>query len=117
MDRAARRVTGRRSTSPSATSAPTSARPLESHMPVDRAWTNAPSPARPTGPVDPSSCWNSAPSAATPKVAPTMRFIDRIHAPTPALFTLTEFMAALDMGDIVNPSPTPRTRKAGSRRP
>ena len=57
-------------------------------------------------------CWNSAPSAATPKVPPTMRLIDRIPEAAPALSALTAFIAAVDMGDITRPIPRPISMKA-----
>ena len=62
-------------------------------------------------------CWKSAPSAATPNVPPTMRLIDRIPEPTPAFWASTEFMAAVDIGDITSAMPIPMITKAGSSRP
>jgi hypothetical protein len=46
-----------------------------------------------------------------------MRFIERIPDATPALSRLTEFMAAVDIGEIVSGSPRPMSRNAGSRSP
>ena len=62
-------------------------------------------------------CWNSAPIAATPKVPPTMRLIERIPEATPALSGLTAFIAAVDMGDITSAMPMPSRMKAGSSSP
>ncbi len=62
-------------------------------------------------------CWKSAPSAATPKVPPTMRLIERIPEPTPAFCAGTAFIAAVDIGDITSAMPMPMITKAGSSRP
>ena len=62
-------------------------------------------------------CWNSAPIAATPKVPPTMRLIERMPEPTPAFSGATEFIAAVDIGDITSAMPMPITTNAGSSRP
>ena len=61
--------------------------------------------------------WNSAPIAATPKVPPTIRNIDRIPDAAPALSGDTEFIAAADIGDITNPIPSPISMNAGSSCP
>ena len=58
-----------------------------------------------------------APSTATPKVPPTIRFIDRIPEATPALAWSTEFIAARLIGDITKPMPMPIRMKPGSRVP
>ncbi len=65
----------------------------------------------------PARCWNSAPMAATPNVPPTMRLIDSIPEPRPACSAGTEFIAAVDIGDITSAMPMPMTTKAGSSRP
>ena len=62
-------------------------------------------------------CWNSAPKAATPKVPPTIRLIERIPEAAPALSALTAFIAAVDMGDMTNPIPSPISMNAGSSTP
>ena len=58
-----------------------------------------------------------APRAATPKVLPTMRVIERIPEATPALLRSTEFMAAVLMGDITKPMPIPCRMKLTTRKP
>ncbi len=58
-----------------------------------------------------------APSTATPKVPPTMRFMDRIPDATPALVCVTEFIAAMLIGDITKAMPTPISTKPGSSVP
>jgi hypothetical protein len=62
-------------------------------------------------------CWKSAPIAVTPKVAPSMRLIDRIPDPTPDFAGVTAFIAAVDIGDITSAMPAPITMNAGSSRP
>ena len=61
--------------------------------------------------------WNRAPVTATPSEPPTMRPIDRIPDATPALVTSTEFIAAVDIGDIVSAMPMPSRTNAGSSVP
>ncbi|GBD45780.1 hypothetical protein HRbin41_00596 [bacterium HR41] len=46
-----------------------------------------------------------------------MRLIERIPEATPALSTATEFIAAVDIGDIVSAIPTPMSMKDGSSSP
>src|ERR1700733_8294192 len=58
-----------------------------------------------------------APSTATPKVPPTMRFIERMPDATPALACATEFIAAVLIGDITNAIPIPISTKPGSSAP
>ncbi len=58
-----------------------------------------------------------APSTATPKVPPTMRFIERMPEATPALACSTEFIAAVLIGDITNAMPMPISMKPGSSAP
>ena len=60
-------------------------------------------------------CWKSAPTAATPKVPPTMRLIERMPEARPAFVTSTAFIAAVDIGDIVSPIPRPISAKVGRR--
>ena len=59
----------------------------------------------------------SAPSTATPNVPPTMRFIERMPEATPALARSTAFIAAVLIGDITKPMPTPISMKPGSSVP
>src|SRR5947209_9149631 len=61
--------------------------------------------------------WNRAPVTATPSEPPTIRPIERIPDATPALATATEFIAAVDIGDIVRAMPTPSRTNAGSSVP
>ena len=58
----------------------------------------------------------SAPSAATPNVPPTMRLIDSVPEATPAFVRSTAFIAAVLIGDIVEPDARrPSAMNAGSR--
>jgi hypothetical protein len=59
----------------------------------------------------------SAPMAATPKVPPTIRLIERIPLATPALVGSTAFMAAVLIGDMTRPMPRPMRTKAPTRKP
>ena len=58
-----------------------------------------------------------APSAATPKVLPTMRVMERIPDATPAFVLSTAFIAAVLIGDITKPIPSPCRMKATTRKP
>ena len=60
-------------------------------------------------------CWNSAPSAATPNVPPTIRLIERIPDAAPALSARTAFIAAVDIGDITKPMPRPMQHEGGQQ--
>ena len=44
-----------------------------------------------------------------------MRLMDRMPPATPAFATWTEFIAAVDIGDITRPIPRPMTENQGSR--
>ena len=57
----------------------------------------------------------SAPSAATPNVPPTIRVIDSVPEATPAFVRSTAFIAAVLIGDIVKPMPSP-SRTNGTKR-
>ena len=59
----------------------------------------------------------SAPSAATPNVPPTIRVIDRIPEATPAFVTGTAFIAAVLIGDMTRPMPTPIIMNGTTRNP
>ena len=61
--------------------------------------------------------WNSAPITATPKVPPTILLIESTPEATPAFSWVTEFMAAVDIGDMTSAMPKPMTMKEGSRSP
>ena len=58
----------------------------------------------------------SAPSAATPNVPPTIRVIDSVPDATPALARSTAFIAAVLIGDIVKPIPTPSRMNGVTRK-
>ena len=55
--------------------------------------------------------------AATPNVPPTMRDIESTPEATPALLTCTAFIAAVLIGDITKPIPSPCRMKATTRKP
>ena len=76
-----------------------------------------PDPASSSASWELARCWNSAPIAATPNVPPTMRLIESTPDPTPAFSAGTEFIAAVDIGDITSAMPMPITTNAGSSRP
>ena len=59
----------------------------------------------------------SAPIAATPNVPPTMRDIVSTPEATPAFWRATEFIAAVLIGDMTQPIPSPRTTKDPTRKP
>ena len=59
----------------------------------------------------------SAPSAATPNVPPTMRNMDSVPDATPAFVRSTAFIAAMVIGDITRPMPTPMSTNAPTRNP
>jgi len=61
--------------------------------------------------------WKSAPVTATPSEPPTMRPIDSTPDATPAFVTSTAFIAAVDIGDITRPIPSPIRTNAPTRKP
>ena len=60
-----------------------------------------------------SRCWKSAPTAATPKVPPTMRLIERMPEATPALVSLNRVHRGRRHGDIVSADPEAHQREGG----
>jgi hypothetical protein len=64
----------------------------------------------------PSCDWKIAPVAATPTEAPIIRDICSTPEATPDFWTLTAFIAAVDIGDITSAIPSP-IRMNGTSRP
>ena len=57
-----------------------------------------------------------APAAATPNVPPTIRNIESTPEATPALAGSTAFIAAVLIGDMTRPMPTPISTNAPARK-
>jgi hypothetical protein len=57
--------------------------------------------------------WNTAPITATPRVPPTILFIDRMPEAIPALASATAFIAAVDIGEITSAIPVPISTNEG----
>src|SRR5436190_11864718 len=95
--------------SSAAMSAPVAATAVATHIASAKAWTNADGSRVPAG----ARAWKTAPMTATPSEPPIIRFIERIPDATPALDSVTAFIAAVDIGDMTRAMPKPMRTNDG----